>query len=225
MKIKNWNTFQHFKDRRPPWIKLHREILDQRDINMISDRSFRVLVGLWLLASEDEHMEGRLPEIDDICFRLRMGKPCIIKALKELEPFLYQNDIKVISKQYQDDVPETEERQRTETYKKEKDALPHFIPKDAWDLYCQHRGKKFTSKAKALALKKLEAWHKEGQNIEEILNNSVMNNWKGIFPQQTKGSTNGRYTADDALRDVFAELDREEKANNAPHTPVLLSIE
>ncbi len=28
-RIKNWDKFQHFKNRRPPWIKLHREILDQ----------------------------------------------------------------------------------------------------------------------------------------------------------------------------------------------------
>ena len=28
MRIKNWNRFQHFKDRKPPWIKLYRDILD-----------------------------------------------------------------------------------------------------------------------------------------------------------------------------------------------------
>ena len=68
MKIKNWSKFQHFKDRRPPWVKLHRDILEQRDITMISDCAFRVLVGLWLLASEDEEMQGGLPDVDDISF-------------------------------------------------------------------------------------------------------------------------------------------------------------
>ena len=34
MRIKNWAQFQHFKDRSPPWIKLHREFLDDYDINM-----------------------------------------------------------------------------------------------------------------------------------------------------------------------------------------------
>jgi hypothetical protein len=26
--IKNWSEFQHYKDRNPPWIKLHRALLD-----------------------------------------------------------------------------------------------------------------------------------------------------------------------------------------------------
>jgi hypothetical protein len=108
MKIKNYNKFQHFKDRRPPWIKLHRELLDQRDINLISDRSFRVLIGLWLLASEDESMEGCLPEIPEISFRLRMPESDILKSFQELKHFIVDVDINVISERYQVDDPETE---------------------------------------------------------------------------------------------------------------------
>jgi hypothetical protein len=113
MKIKNYNKFQHFKDRRPPWIKLHREMLDQRDISLISDRSFRVLIGLWLLASEDETMEGCLPEIPEIAFRLRMPESDIIKSFQELRHFVVDVDIKMISERYQVDVPETETETET----------------------------------------------------------------------------------------------------------------
>ena len=28
---KNWSQFQHYKGRRPPWIKLHRALLDEDD--------------------------------------------------------------------------------------------------------------------------------------------------------------------------------------------------
>jgi len=114
MRIKNWSSFQHFKDRRPPWIKLHRDILEQRDINALSDCSFRVLIGLWLLASEDKEMEGNLPCVDDIVFRLRIEKPKIIKALKDLSSLLIQDDISAISEVYQFDVPETETEVKTE---------------------------------------------------------------------------------------------------------------
>lgn len=113
-RIRNWRKFQHFKDRRPPWIKVHKEILDQRDINAISDRSFRVLIGLWLLASEDEEMQGGLPEIADIAFRLRMPERDLLKAFQELTPFLECDDISAISARYQVDDPETETE--TETY-------------------------------------------------------------------------------------------------------------
>jgi len=113
LKIRNWHDFQHFKDRTPPWIKLHKTILDQRDINAISDCSFRVLIGLWLLASEDHAMQGNLPPVDDIAFRLRMSNAAINKALQELKPFLIQDDINAISPRYQDDDPETEAKTET----------------------------------------------------------------------------------------------------------------
>lgn len=119
MKVKNWKKFQHFKDRCPPWIKLHREILDQRDIMMISACSFRLLTCLWLLASEDENKAGELPEIEDISFRLRMPVVEIIPLLQELLPWLEDSDISAISARYQDGPPETETE--TETYKPEKE--------------------------------------------------------------------------------------------------------
>ena len=114
MKVKNWHEFQHFKDRRPPWIKLHRGILDQRDINAISDRSFRVLVGLWLLASEDKEMDGGLPPLEDIAFRLRLPGKVVSACIDELSSFLIQDDISAISPRYHSDEPETEKRQRRE---------------------------------------------------------------------------------------------------------------
>jgi len=102
-RIKNWEEFQHFKDRRPPWIKLHRKVLEQRDINMISDRSFRLLVNLWLLASEDPAMEGNLPPVKDIAWKLRIEESIVIEGLKELGEWVLHDDINMISDRYQDD--------------------------------------------------------------------------------------------------------------------------
>jgi hypothetical protein len=28
LRVKNWAEFQHYRSRRPPWIKLHRGLLD-----------------------------------------------------------------------------------------------------------------------------------------------------------------------------------------------------
>jgi hypothetical protein len=108
LKIKNWHQFQHFKNRTPPWIKLHKAILDQRDINAISDCSFRILIGLWLIASEDEDMQGGLPGVEDIAFRLRVTNTVLTKALDELKHFLIRDDITLISERYQDDDPEAD---------------------------------------------------------------------------------------------------------------------
>lgn len=107
-KIKNWHKFQHFKDRRPPWIKLYRDLLDRPDFHALSGESAKVLIMLWLLASEDKTKEGLLPDIKEISFRLRMPESKIKQALTAL-------DIKWISSRYQDGPTETE----TEAYKEE----------------------------------------------------------------------------------------------------------
>jgi len=31
LKVKNWEKYQHYKDRNPPWIKLHFELLTSAD--------------------------------------------------------------------------------------------------------------------------------------------------------------------------------------------------
>lgn len=124
MRIKNWKKFQHFKNRRPPWIKLHRDILEQRDINLISDRSFRVLIGIWLLASEDEKMNGTVPPVDEIAFRLRKSESDVVESLQELKKFFVSDDINPISDGYQvDDKTISLARSReteTETEKRKK---------------------------------------------------------------------------------------------------------
>ena len=106
LKIKNWKEFQHFKDRSPPWIKLYRENLYRRDIMLLSDRNFKILICLWLLASEDKLQQGNLPEIADIAYKLRLSESEIIKAIKDLSQFVESDDINPISTRYQLDAPE-----------------------------------------------------------------------------------------------------------------------
>lgn len=68
---KNWGTFQHYKDRSPKWIKLHRALLDDFVFNRLPTASKALAPFLWLLASEYEG--GKITaEIPEICFRLRM---------------------------------------------------------------------------------------------------------------------------------------------------------
>lgn len=70
-KVKCWPRHQHFSGRRPPWIKLYRELLDDPDWHMLSGDSVKLLVSLWMLASEDETKLGHLPERKKMIFRLR----------------------------------------------------------------------------------------------------------------------------------------------------------
>ena len=76
LRIKNWEKFQHFKDRRPPWIKLYRDIMDDVEWHDLKGNHAKALIALWLIASEND---GNLPEIRTLAFRLR----CSESAIKE----------------------------------------------------------------------------------------------------------------------------------------------
>lgn len=56
--IKNWEKHQHYKDRNPPWIKLHREILDDYEMSCLQDASKLHLILIWVLSSQ---LNNRIP--------------------------------------------------------------------------------------------------------------------------------------------------------------------
>jgi hypothetical protein len=49
--VKNWEAFQHYKDRNPPWIKLHNHLLDDYDFECLPDATKSHLLCIWMLAS------------------------------------------------------------------------------------------------------------------------------------------------------------------------------
>jgi hypothetical protein len=54
MRVKNWRTFQHYKDRNPPWIKLHFSILSSEDWVTLDDASRVLAIACMLIASRNE---------------------------------------------------------------------------------------------------------------------------------------------------------------------------
>src|SRR5688500_4578177 len=53
--VKNFEHFQHYKDRRPPWIKLYNAVLEDYAFLSLSDASRGHLMLLWLLASRHDN--------------------------------------------------------------------------------------------------------------------------------------------------------------------------
>lgn len=51
LRIREWGRFQHYKDRDPPWIKLHRELLTSRTWVSLDDASRVLAIALMLLAA------------------------------------------------------------------------------------------------------------------------------------------------------------------------------
>jgi len=83
IRILNWRDYQHYKDRSPPWIKLHREqVLDNRRYRALADASKAVLVDLWVLASE---RDGKVKyDLADLEFRLHRPRDVMAAEIERL---------------------------------------------------------------------------------------------------------------------------------------------
>ena len=91
-------------------MKLYRDILDDLEWHELDPLAAKVLVMLWLIASEDE---GRIPDNKTLAFRLRLSESKTKEIVIKLSHWLEQDDINLISDVYQDDLPETETETET----------------------------------------------------------------------------------------------------------------
>lgn len=56
VRIRNWDRFQHYSGRRPPWIKLHSELLDNSEFMEMSVQTRWFAMTLLLLAARTENV-------------------------------------------------------------------------------------------------------------------------------------------------------------------------
>ncbi|KQQ70902.1 hypothetical protein ASF70_18820 [Rhizobium sp. Leaf321] len=61
LKVKNWEQFQHYRDRNPPWIKLHFALLASEDWVTLDDASKLLAVVCMLIASRNNGMVPNNP--------------------------------------------------------------------------------------------------------------------------------------------------------------------
>jgi hypothetical protein len=172
---KNWAVFQHYKDRCPPWIKLHRDLLNDRVFMCLPLASKALAPLLWLLASEskDGTFDGSQ---DELVFRLHITpkeysdgvKPLIDKGF-----FIIASG--VLAERYQPAIPETETETERET--KKSIAPPEGVSSEVWDSFVKQR------KAKKAPITELvmESIKKQanaaGWTVEQAIHEVVVRNW------------------------------------------------
>lgn len=61
-RVVGWDDFQHYKHRDPPWVKLHRKLLDNFAWSRLPDVNKGHLVGIWLLAGRHDNRIPFEPE-------------------------------------------------------------------------------------------------------------------------------------------------------------------
>ncbi len=206
---KKWEEYQHYKHRNPPWIRLHKRLLDDCDFQCLHDASKVLAMCLWLIASE--YKNGEINQtIKQLCFRLRVEETKFLTALSELESqgfmvVTYTEHDKclhdastMLARCYQDATTETDNTETDNTELKTKGEkskkspqpkvalieLPEFVSPDAWFGFLEMRKKikkPATERACAMLIKKLTMYHNAGHDPNAILDQSTMNSWQDLY--------------------------------------------
>lgn len=196
LKPKNWAHFQHYKDRCPPWIKLHRDLLNNRDFMRLPLASKALAPMLWLLASEskDGAFDGSL---DELVFRLHITPKEYEDGLKPLlDKGFFISDGVMLAPRLQNAIPETETEGETKKEKKVAVApvvLPDWIPLETWEAYLAMRKKikkSPTEYAIKLIIDKLARFKANGQDVKKVLEKSITAGWQDVFEIHDKPLAN-----------------------------------
>jgi len=131
LRVRNWETFQHYKDRRPVWIKYLVASLDDYELTSLPPLTRLVYKELLLVAAITDNNIPHDP--DWIASKVHLPRKTIAEAVETLlaSGFLSLTDVKrsaskQIAKRRQEATPEKRQRQKTE--KKEKEQKPRAVP-------------------------------------------------------------------------------------------------
>lgn len=120
------------------------------------------------------------------------------------------------------DIDKDKERDKEEEKEKDKkEKPPSWLPKEEFNEYKKMRmkiRKPMTPKAESLAIRKLEKLKDNGDNPKEVLEQSIMNSWAGLFPlkdsrflSEQDNSRKGAIEREDEIIRLAEEGDEEYK--------------
>jgi len=112
-------------------------------------------------------------------FRYKKVTPKVTSMVTQKLPVEVEEDIEVEEKKYI----------------KKKPLIPDFIDKELWGSFLEMRKKKHalpTDKAVELLVKELEMLRTDGNDPNEVLKQSIMRSYTGVFPLKTVGNKNQR---------------------------------
>jgi hypothetical protein len=117
--VKNWERFQHYKDRRPPWIKYHVELLDDHELQLLTPET-RLTYSLLLLVAA--RTDNNIPsDLEYISRQTALPATLLAGAVETLmnKGFLISSERKraastVLARRKQSAMPRREEKRREE---------------------------------------------------------------------------------------------------------------
>jgi hypothetical protein len=229
IKVKNWSTFQHYKDRNPPWIKLSTTLFQDYDFASMSDASKLLAICIWTLASRyKDPLAGLVPnDIRWIKSQCNLGESITEKTLQEL---VSKGFIEIASNKLADclqsAIPETETETETDnkiiartSKKKIQIEKPSDVSDKTWAAFIEQRkAKKAPINETVLQRIRKEAM-KANWSMEDALQETCMRGWQGFkaeWVQQTKGSYNGKSTQqiiDEVAAEYYVRDEQEDRTD------------
>lgn len=182
----NWHDFQHYAHRNPPWIKLHKQLLDNMDYQRLPIASKAIAPMLWLLASECK--TGIIDKsFEEIAFRLRMTEKDVIIAIKPLIDNGFFNDAdNVLANGLQDATTETEKRQsRVEA----PEGVSDSIFKDFLEVRKSKKAKWSETALNGLVRESIKA----GITLQDAMRICVERNWTSLKAEWIKEQSKDTY--------------------------------
>jgi hypothetical protein len=207
-RIKDWRQFQHYKHRNPPWIRLYRELLNDREWFALDGDACKVLVMCWLVASEND---GELPSDTDLAFRFRMPEKQFNAAFAKLSHWLEHDASNALADRLHDATTETETETESDISIKadKKSDWPEDFRERFWQAYPRKVGKK-------AAIRKLEAIENANEvSFDRLLSaiGKISATEEKFIPHPTTWLNQGRY------------LDGEEAGKPVPFTKVFVPVD
>jgi len=242
LKVKDWSSYQSYKDRKPPWIRLHKTMLDNYEFHAMSSEARALLPMLWLLASEDKDPVSGLirDSYEKIAFRLRMDLKVLTEAITEIENADFvslqvveniecnetvtkplQNRTQTVKKTETETETETEQTARApvvrsiDPYWKESGLVDEYM---AFKKMRQQTRKPINDVAASRLVTKHKKLVEEGSDPAELINLATERCWASFFPAQKV-----QEKVPDNIKDI-RKLVREKNLTNLPSSGDMVVI-
>lgn len=192
LRVRNWSEFQHYKDRTPPWIKLHRDLLRDYKFSCLQDASKLHLVLIWLLASQ---LDNEIPN-DSAWIQRQIGvsEPVDLKSLIDIG---FLECSKTLAPCKQSAMPETEAyKQETEKEYTRKRKIPKdFGISERVQKWAEEKGHSRLEEHLEAFILKANAKGYQYKNWDSAFMEAVRADWAGLKKEGKR--TTGTKSSDD----------------------------
>jgi hypothetical protein len=165
---KNWKSFQHYKERTPSWIKLHKGLMTDFEFVRLPVASRALAPMLWLLASEYE--DGSInASIEKIAFRVHMSVDDLREALTPLIDSFFFDASEVLAQPLAQCLPREEDIGKRTREEKEKESRSASPPNDDFEIFKKVYPKRKGNYAWKAAERKFNSLVKTGVDSKVII--------------------------------------------------------